>query len=349
VTILENAELRSPEISVPWILAVLLQNRRVISTFGAIGVVVGGAIALLKPAMYEASFSFVPQSAQDDPRGSLSSLAGQLGISLGGGGSTGQSPQLYADILTTREVLGAIATDTVSPDAGRRESVADFLGISDRDEAVRRERTFQELRRKVVSSSVATRTTGAVKVTVRTRSAQVSLVIAQRLIDGLNQFNLVTRQSQAGQERRFIETRLAEAKRLLRASEDALQSFLQQNRAIGNSPQLTFEQERLQRDVSLQQQVVASLAQQYETARIREVRDTPVITILERPVLAALPQPRGRVTVLLLATGLACFVAVGYVLARAGWSRQRTIDAAAGDYRTLETEWQRFRERLPHA
>ena len=66
------------------------------------------------------------------------------------------------------------------------------------------------------------------------------------------------------------------------------------NRQFTSSPDLTFQRDRLQRDVTLKQQVFTSLTQSYEEVRIREVRDTPVITVIETPSVPTLPEPRGR-------------------------------------------------------
>jgi uncharacterized protein involved in exopolysaccharide biosynthesis len=332
-------------VSVAWILAVLLVRRRFVIVLASVGFLLALVAALLKAPQYTSSFSFTPQSNQDPARSGLAALAGQFGMAAG---ASSQPPQLYADLLTTRELLAPIARDSfqLSPNDRRKVPVSEFLGITGSDPRVVEERTTQKLKARVVSASAATRTTGVVGVTVRTESPVVSFEIAKRLIDGLNKFNVGTRKSQAGEERRFTESRLAEAKASLRAAEDALQYFLSGNRQIGNSPQLTFQRERLQREVTLQQQVVLGLAQQYEEARIREVRDTPVITVIERPILPAMPDPRGRVTLIILGTFVGLFLGVALVLMREGWDRQRRHEAADPSYSLLENEWQRVRRRF---
>jgi len=90
-----------------------------------------------------------------------------------------------------------------------------------------------------------------------------------------------TRQSQAAAERGFTEERMAEAQEELRAAENELQRFLQNNRQFQNSPELVFQHDRLQRRVAMRQQVYTSLVQSYEQARIDEVPNTPVITVVE--------------------------------------------------------------------
>jgi uncharacterized protein involved in exopolysaccharide biosynthesis len=131
----------------------------------------------------------------------------------------------------------------------------------------------------------------AVELSVASKWPSVSLALSKRLLTGINQFNLQTRKSQASAERQFLDAQAGEAERSLREAENRLQAFLQQNRATA-SPELSFIRDRLQREVSLRQQMYTTLLQNREEARMREIRDTPVITVLEEPRIAVLPQPR---------------------------------------------------------
>ena len=228
-------------------------------------------------------------------------------------------------------------------------SLAELLGVRGSDPRVIDEMTLQTLRSRVIAASAATRTTGVVSVTVKTASPEVSFEIARRLLDGLNLFNLATRKSQAGEERRFTEGRLAAAKGELRSAEDAVQNFLSSNRQFSNSPQLSFQRERLQREVSLEQQVVMGLAQQFEDARIREVRDTPVITVIEKPTLPAMADPGGRGVMIVLGTFVAFFLGVTLVLVREGWNRRRRDESGDPAYSQLASEWHSMRQRFRKA
>lgn len=331
-------------VSLLWILAVLLRERRVMLMFTAAGIVVGLAVALLRPKTFTTTFSFLPQSEQDPTRAGLANLAGQFGVSLGAAGGAAQPPQLYADLLLTRGVLGPIAGERFSVDStgGTTVQLALFLGIRGADSAVVVEKTLRVLRTKVIATTVATRSTGMITVRVRTESPEVSLEISNRLLEGLNHFNLITRQSQAREERRFTEGRLEAAKASLRAAEDGLQQFLQKNRQYSDSPALTFERDRLQREVTLQQQVVSSLAQRYEEERIREVRDTPVITVIEAPVLAARPDSRLRALIVLLGFAVGFCVGVLVVIRRDAWAKAHAVGSDPA-FDLLSSEWKRIR------
>src|SRR5690242_11043905 len=113
-------------------------------------------------------------------------------------------------------------------------------------------------------------------------------------------------------ERQFVEARVTEAQNALHAAEERLSDFKTRNKVIG-SPELSLEQDRLQREVTLRQQVYTNLVQNEEEARIREVRDTPVITILESPRLPVLPEARQVVKKTL--TGMVAGIVLGVVIA----------------------------------
>ena len=134
--------------------------------------------------------------------------------------------------------------------------------------------------------------TSIVTVGVATKWPFVSAAILNRLIAGVNEFDLNTRQTQAVAERAFVEARLGAARSELRDAEDRLQSFLASNREYRNSPALQFQYDRLYREVTSQQQVATTLRQDFEQARIDEVRNTPRITVIERPFVPARPDSR---------------------------------------------------------
>jgi uncharacterized protein involved in exopolysaccharide biosynthesis len=158
--------------------------------------------------------------------------------------------------------------------------------------------------------------TGVVGFAVRTRSPTLSHAVAARLLAELDRYNQQGRQSQAASERRFTEHRLAEVRQELLEVEASLQSFLQRNRQFQSSPQLTFEHDRLMRELQLREQMFAALSEAYEQAKIEEVRDTPVITLVDGPVRPVRPDPRGLVRNGLVGLILGSLLAFGWVVVR---------------------------------
>lgn len=124
---------------------------------------------------------------------------------------------------------------------------------------------------------------GLVRLSVSMPEPELARAVTSRMLELVHEFNLETRQSQASAERRFLKERVARAREDLLAAEDSLKRFLENNRRYENSPELVFEYQRLQRRVDLQQQIYTSLSQSLEEAKIEEVRNTPVITVVQEP------------------------------------------------------------------
>ena len=269
--------------------AFLLRHRRQVLLWMFFGGAIGVGVAFARRPRYTASATFMPQSG-GDANSNLRSIAGQFGIPISAANPE-QSPAFYQDLATSLPILAPIAADSFVTDAqGRRQSFADLVEVDAPSPAIRAEKATEHLR-KSVSASVD-KDTGIITVTATTQWRLVSLNITSRILQAINDFNLRTRQSQASAERRFVENRLTLATGQLRSAEDGLQRFLEGNRQI-DAPRVKFDMDRLQRSVSLQQQVVATLSQALEDARLREVRNTPVITIIQQATARVEPDPRG--------------------------------------------------------
>jgi hypothetical protein len=304
------ADQRVTEIDEPSIIdivAVLIRGRRTISYFVFAGLLIGAASGLLRARQFSVTSTFIPTSTDQSASNGFALAASQLGIRVPQGGGGWGAP-VYVELLTTRDLLGAIAADSVkvAEDGYRWIAVADLLKVEAASPAERLERTVQALR--LVVSAAEIKRLGAVQLSVSTRWPSVSLALANRLLSEINRFNLQTRQSQASAERAFAESQTKEAARTLREAEDRMQFFLQRNRVAG-SAELTFEQGRLQREITVRQQAYSSLLQSYTEARLREVRDTPVITVLVAPSLPLIGEPRR--TVLKAAVGAMIGVVFG--------------------------------------
>lgn len=269
----------------------LLRNwKGLIVGLGAIGFIAGAAVGLLTPRRYISSATFIPQTTDASLSG-LALAARQFGIQVPNTGG-GWGPAVYVELMRSQAVLEPIALDTLTvvEDGNRRVAVMDLLDVPALSGGQRSELAVKKLNR-VIATAEEKRLNG-VRLSVTTKWPSVSLAIAEALVSGVNRFNLESRKSQASAERIFVEAQAGEAQRLLLEVEQRLQAFLRQNRSIVGSPDLTFAQERLQREVSIRQQVYTTLVQSREEARIREVRDTPVFTVLEAPRLAATGEPR---------------------------------------------------------
>ena len=343
-----------PTLSVFQVANLLIRSRYLLLILPLLFGVAAIMKSLSQPRQYRASASFVPNGTESTgPQ--LSSIAAQLGFSVASG-QPGQSPQFYGDLVLTRDILrDAVLTEYPMPagDPRRRANLIHFFkldepgagagspGRTPLDGAI-------EALRGAVGTHVAIET-GIVEVNVTTESPGVSEAILRRLIVLTQEFDLVKRRTQASARRRFAEGRLNESRAELRQAEESLDYFMSHNRNFEGSPRLLLEQGRLSQEVALRRQVYTGILQTYETARIDEVRNTPVITVLETPEKSAMPQGRGTVTRAIVAGVLGVILAVFIALLRETARTARlTRDAEFEEFLTLRSAFAHdFRRLVP--
>jgi len=299
------------EISLWEVLAVLLRRRRTIVLCTLLISVLAVGVTLLSAPTYTTEAAFRPQGSEASAS-ELLALASQFGVNVGSAGGDEASPAFYAELLTSREILARVAEGNYEVAGVGSTTLKDLLEIEEDTEPLRDDETIEWLREDAVAVSTG-RETGTVTVTVETEWPDLSQSIAEVLLEEVARFNLDTRRSQAASERAFIESRVHNAQSELGNAEDAQREFLEANRQFQNSPLLVFEHEGLQREVLLRQSVLTTLTQSYEQARISEVRDTPVITVLQVPFFP--PGPDDRRLVLSAALGIVLGGMAGIVLA----------------------------------
>ena len=337
----------SEEPSVLALANVVVRRRRLITTLGLLGAALGLTLGLTSTRVYQSNATFIAQGPDANASSGLAFAASQFGVRIPTT-SGAWGPPIYVELLQSRALLEPIALDTfiVAEKRGARAPVMELLGVKEANPAKRVEGAVLALKDMVIASE--DRKLGAVTLSVRTAWPSVSLEIAERLVRGVNRFNLESRKSQAAAERQFAETQAGAAAAALRAAEDRLQSFLQRNRITSGSQQLSFELDRLRREVALRQQVYTSLVQGREEAKLREVRDTPVITILETPQLPVVGESRKSVLKAFLGglAGVIFGVLIAFV-ARALAEAQRAPNGDVREFfQLLEEATPRFLRRL---
>ena len=275
------------------LLSVLLRRRMLVVRVTLLMALAGATLALLSTRTYSADFSFTPQ--ESSASGGLSAIASDFGVNIAA--NAAQSPEFYQNLLHTREILWKLLDSkfTVPTASGPVTfTLLDSMGKQGKTPGLRRQAAA-----KLLSNDITARIdqkTSIVSVSVKTWSPVLALQMSERVVDAVNQFNTDTRRSRAAAQRQFAEQRLAEARVALRNVEDRETSWGIRNKIFSGSPELLFEKSRLDRELTLRDNEYVATIQQFNSARMEEVRNTPVITIVEKPTLPAAPDPRGLVT-----------------------------------------------------
>lgn len=311
----------------------LLRYRRVVLGLPAGLAIAAVAFTLLRGPRWDATSTFMPQSSSSTEQ-RLSSLAAQFGLTSAIPTSD-VSLDFYEGLLTSRDILDrvalttyAFATDSTAQDTVRG-NLLQIFDVKQNTHTKMLAAAVEELQNHMTINKDDA--AGTVTFSVSTPYGPLSERIARRFLDLITEFDQHRRQSQAAAERRFVGGRMVEAKHEVDSVEALMRQFLDENRTYQSSPRLSFEADRLQSELNLRRSVYTGLAQSYEQARIDEVRNTPVITIIDAPEGSALPSG-GLVLNALLGIFLGGVLATAIVFGReylAGLSVDRPDEYAA--------------------
>ena len=292
---------------------VLLKRWRLVVGLPLVAATLAAAVTLLLPPRFTATVTFVPEQRSPNRGGAgggggLVGIAGQLGIPLGMDPT--QSPRFYAQVLKSRELLTRVLLtkfpDPRRPGAGDSLRLLTILKVRGKSTADSLDRGVRRLRG-LVSPQVDLQTY-LVTLGVTTRDPDLSAAVATRFIEYLNEFNAKKRESQARARREFVEQRIVDGERELNAAEDDLRRFHERNRAWQESPELSAAEGRLRRQVDIYQEAYLTLRRDYEQARIEEVNDTPVITVID-PAVPPQRQSHWRLVLVLVVLALTGMIA----------------------------------------
>lgn len=345
----EFGRLSRPASDVPSIAALLvplLQHWKAVTGVPlAVGFVVAVISTFAHPT-YTATTTFTAEvgNASALPT-NLADIAGRFGLPSGRAGAS--QPDFFAEVLTSQEILIAVLQTPFSDDRASPPVQRELLDILRIEGALSGERLGRGVRklRAMVHASFSTRT-DIVTVNVDAPTARLAADMANRMVQLLDSFNIVRRQYQSRELRRFAGERLAEARQELSAAEDRSLRFLQVNRSFRDSPLLLFEAKRLEREVDLRQEIVVTLAREYEEARIAEHRDVPLLSIID----PARPPDKKSSPRRLLNTLIAFFVTGVIIIlvtyGRAMWAREAGEDLASHQH--LAQSWNAFLAEIKH-
>jgi uncharacterized protein involved in exopolysaccharide biosynthesis len=272
------------EFSLIGFLSKILAAWRDFAIIAAVCLSLVGAWLLFGPPSYSASIAFSPQVSGAS---ALRGLAAQFGLDPAAS-EAGQSTDFYQELVRSDRLLGMVVSsrfEVVSSEGTLSGTLDTVLKVRSSLPAVRMDKAIRFLRDALTVSS--SRRSGLVTIRVTAVSPELVEQIQMQVLAAVADFNQNLRESRARAERLFVEKRLAQTRAELSKSEERLTQFVMVNRSIQASPELALERDRLARDVSLKQTLVTGLSQGYEQAKIDEVRDTPLLTVMQpasRPV-----------------------------------------------------------------
>ena len=285
---MDTRELNSDEIDVSKVLKNLWSKRKTIFYLTSIFTFIGLVYAFFAAPYYEAVTTFYTTEDESAVTGQLGAAAAMMGLSgLSGNAGGGYKAN---DIIRSRKIRTKIINQLWKTDTDpRKKTLLKIWEIDGKNSNEKLERALKalddciEVSESKKSSLIGKGEAMLTTVSVITEDRQLSTDIANSLIRLTNEFMQQAKNKNISESIDFIQKRLAENKEELAEAEVNLKNFKKSNQLLF-SAELQMEYARLQREVTIKQEVYLTLVKQKEMSQIEAVKRSNVIKVLDEAV-----------------------------------------------------------------
>ena len=235
--------------------------------------------------IFKSNCTIIPISSANS--GSANSLASQFGINIGSVEelSTMSHASMFPDIIKSRRLARELLYKKFnSIKFGENQ---DFIRILNHEIISPPKKWPDRLKRKamnrisqMINISLSNKSP-LIIISISSNESELSAQITNAIINTLNNLLDFFKLSQVKEQKLFIENRIKEVQKELIIAEENLKEFRQQNRNITGSPALLLSQERLRRELEVQNQIYYTIKSQYETVQIEEVGKKSMLQVLD--------------------------------------------------------------------
>jgi len=309
----------------PW----LLELKRPLQ-IGLVTAALTALVSLFLPNQYRSEARILPVEARGvGGLGNLASAAAAFGVSMPGGDGSDAN---FVDILQSRwlrerlldtEFTFQARSWRFGAERNHRERLSAYLDAGNTDRALKAVASMVGVSRDLKSKVVL--------LTVETKSPSLSQQIAQRSLELLEEFIQQKGRTRGGAKAAFAKARLEEARGEQTKAEAVFQRFLETDRnyQVSPDPSVRIKGTRLEAELRLRMQLVATLALSYEQALMEEKNDVPILNVLDGGNLPLEKSRPKRSVFVVLAFLLASTGAWAY--ANRAWIRARLLDPEDSD------------------
>ena len=278
----------SNEISLKEIIVFLFKNKIPIILITFICTVGAAIYSLYIPPTYQSTSKIITRTSSGSGDGGLSQMAALAGISIGSGKASMDPSKYLTEIIKDREILLKIINHKWYIPGIRDSILLENILVDKVDTSLSNWRYVHEthlvnaLRNGNFISLTSNIKSGLLTLVTTFNSPvlahQLNLFILQLLDDYIRE----SFKTQAQEKRKFIEERIKEVSAELESSENNLVVFKERNLNT-SAPRVFLNEQRLNREVMLNQELYIQLKKQYEIARVEEKNDQPLIEVLQKP------------------------------------------------------------------
>ena len=237
-------------------------------------------------APYFISTGKILPQGQEGIGSKLSGLMSTFGVPVQNTSTNINDSQLFPDIIKSRDFNISLLSRTFyyeSKTSGQPliKILTGRIPSTPNDSLRLITRGLRRLKRMV--RVIPNKVNSVITISVTAGHPRLASELANAVIDELDEFQRRFKTEKIKEKRIFIEGRMVEVKNQLVKVEENLKIFRQQNKNRV-SPALMLQEERLERDVTVQTEIYITLLQESELAQIEEVENTRMIVKLDSPM-----------------------------------------------------------------
>jgi len=326
------------------LLSTVWNSRKLIAIVVGATTVLAVIVSLLLPKYYKSTTTLLPETEKSKlatALGGLSGLASLAGISTG----KTSLATLYPAIIQSEAVLEKVIYSKYQTDKFEAPvNLIQFWEIEADTRAREYELALESLRSGLDVS--LDRKTSVVTISIETREPQLSADILNNITRTLDGFIRTKQTTSASEQRQWIEARLVEVKEDLAKSENSLKDFREKNRRVRDSPQLLLEQERLIREVGINTTLYTELKKQYEVVKIEEIKNIPIINVMDPARPAAEKSSPRRPVIVLISFFLSAFGSLFFVIFVNRYNEELSKVVHVFGWNSEEKVWRRIKVKV---
>lgn len=322
----------------------LLSQWKVIVLAGVVGAALGLAYSFIKKPVYTATLSFALEDEKSGGLGSALGLASSLGLDLGGGGGSIFTGSNLTELFKSRSMveqtlLSPVVVDGKSIslaemyiqnngwreqwDASPKFAAIQFLPKVDRKNYTRVHdsilgKIYDNLSKTNLSVGQKDKKIAIVNIDVISTNELFSKYFTEALVKEVSDFYIETKSKKARENMDILERQTDSIRRELNGAITGV--AVANDNTFNLNPALNIRRTpsaRRQVDVQANTAILTELVKQTELAKVTLRKETPLIQVIDRPILPLEKEKFGKAKGILLGGFLAGFlVVIGLIIRR---------------------------------
>jgi hypothetical protein len=268
-------------------------------------------VVLILPKEYESNVVFLPPgSGQQGALAKYANLASAFGINLGG---EGISPFTIEDIIKSPDILNPIIFDKYNiPGLERKQiNLIEYFEMSGDSLQIKYEKTLKLLINSVIKIYVNPENF-TINLSVRTRHPEMSYILANKLIQSLENFYRKVILNEFLKQSRYVENKIDSVTLKIKMKENELKHLLEESTQF-NSPSFQIKLEKLKKEIELNYLIKIELLKQKELYNLNKISQLAPLKIITKPQIYRIKVYPKRLLILLL-TSFGFFVILVNIL-----------------------------------